>query len=89
MWEISLRPIIALLAIALAVLSAVPALAAEEPDLIFKRSTVFMWLTPDDKLTTYGLDDPGVEGVASHFTVLQRGGLKGWVGVAEEVLDIS
>lgn len=63
--------------------------AADEPDLIFKRSTVFKLLTPNDKLATYGLDDPEVEGVACHFTVPERGGLKGWLGVAEEVSDIS
>jgi hypothetical protein len=34
----------------LAGLSVSPASAADEPDLIFKRSTVFKWLTPDDKL---------------------------------------
>lgn len=62
---------------------------ADEPDLIFKRSTVFKWLTPNDKLATYGLDDPEVEGVACHFTVPERGGIKGWIGVAEEVSDIS
>src|SRR6187397_3305840 len=54
--------------------------AAEEPDLIFKRSTVFKWVTPNDKLATYGLDDPDVEGVGCHFTAgieicsIQRGG---------------
>jgi len=63
--------------------------AAEEPDLIFKRSTVFKWLTPNDKLATYGLDDPDVDGVACHFTVPERGGVKGWLGLAEEVSDIS
>ncbi|RDV03319.1 CreA family protein [Undibacter mobilis] len=63
--------------------------AAEQPDLIFKKSTVFKWLTPNDKLATYGLDDPDVEGVACHFTVPERGGFKGWIGVAEEVSDIS
>ena len=66
-----------------------PAHAADEPDLIFKRSTVFKWLTPNDKLATYGLDDPEVEGVACHFTVPENGGFKGWIGVAEEVSDIS
>ena len=66
-----------------------PVRAADEPDLIFKRSTVFKWLTPNDKLATYGLDDPDVDGVACHFTVPERGGLKGWIGVAEEVSDIS
>ena len=63
--------------------------AADEPDLIFKRSTVFKLLTPNDKLATYGLDDPEVDGVACHFTVPEKGGLKGWIGVAEEVSDIS
>jgi CreA protein len=67
----------------------VPAAAADEPDLIFKRSTVFKWLTPNDKLATYAVDDPGVDGVACHFTVPEKGGLKGWIGVAEEVSDIS
>jgi CreA protein len=69
--------------------AAVPAFAADEPDLIFRRSTVFKLLTPNDKLATYGIDDPEVEGVACHFTVPERGGVKGWFGVAEEVSDIS
>jgi CreA protein len=72
-----------------AALAVSPARAAEDPDLIFKRSTVFKWLTPNDKLATYGLDDPDIEGVACHFTVPERGGFKGWIGVAEEVSDIS
>jgi CreA protein len=79
----------ALAAIALAMLAWTPALAAEEPDLIFRRSTVFKWLSPNDKLATYALDDPEVEGVACHFTVPERGGFKGWLGLAEEVSDIS
>jgi CreA protein len=65
------------------------ACAADQPDLIFKRSTVFKWLTPNDKLAVYGLDDPEVDGVACHFTVPEKGGFKGWIGVAEEVSDIS
>jgi CreA protein len=65
------------------------AYAADEPDLIFKRSTVFKFLTPNDKLATYGLDDPDIEGVACHFTVPEKGGVKGWIGVAEQVSDIS
>jgi CreA protein len=66
-----------------------PVRAADEPDLIFKKSTVFHWVSPNDKLATYGLDDPIVEGVACHFTVPEKGGFKGWIGVAEEVSDIS
>ena len=52
------------LAGAIATVSGLPAGAADEPDVIFKRSTVFKWLTPNDKLATYGLDDPEVDGVA-------------------------
>src|SRR6478672_1229945 len=62
---------------------------AQEPGLIFRRSTVFKWISPNDKLATYGLDDPEVDGVACHFTVPEKGGFKGWLGVAEEVSDIS
>ncbi len=63
--------------------------AADEPDLIFRKSTVFHWVSPNDKLATYGIDDPEVDGVACHFTVPEKGGFKGWIGVAEEVSDIS
>jgi len=75
--------------VALAACFAAPARGAEEPDLIFRRSTVFKLLTPNDKLATYGIDDPEVEGVACHFTVPERGGVKGFLGIAEEVSDIS
>jgi len=71
------------------VLASGQAQAADEPDLIFRRSTVFKWLTPNDKLATYGVDDPEIEGVACHFTVPEKGGVKGWLGLAEEVSDIS
>lgn len=79
---------LALFLLALA-MPATSALAADEPDLIFRRSTVFKWMSPNDKLATYGLDDPEVEGVACHFTVPEKGGFKGWLGLAEEVSDIS
>jgi CreA protein len=65
------------------------AVAADEPDLIFRRSTVFKLLSPNDKLATYGVDDPEVDGVACHFTVPEKGGFTGWLGVAEQVSDIS
>ena len=63
--------------------------AAAEPDLIFRKSTVWKMLTPDDKLATYGVDDPDVEGVACHFTVPERGGVSGMFGLAEEASDAS
>jgi CreA protein len=84
-----IRPALAVLALVVLALAAVSAQAADEPDLIFRRSTVFKLLSPNDKLATYGLDDPEVEGVACHFTAPEKGGYKGWLGLAEEVSDIS
>jgi CreA protein len=78
-----------LAAVALVLVSASSAVAADEPDLIFRRSTVFKLLSPNDKLATYGVDDPEVDGVACHFTVPEKGGIKGWLGLAEQVSDIS
>ena len=80
---------LALVVLALTFWQAGPASAADEPDLIFRRSTVFKWLSPNDKLATYAVDDPEVDGVACHFTVPEKGGFKGWLGLAEEVSDIS
>jgi CreA protein len=75
--------------IALSLLAVTGAMASEGPDLIFRKSTVFKLLTPNDKLATYGIDDPLIEGVACWYTVPERGGLAGAFGVAEEVSDIS
>jgi CreA protein len=62
---------------------------SDDPQLIFKKSTVFRLLSPDAKLVVYAIDDPGVEGVACHFTVPEIGGWKGWAGLAEERSEIS
>jgi CreA protein len=70
------------------ILTIAPAVA-EGPDVIFKKSTVWRALTPNDKLAVYGVDDPLVDGVACHYTVPERGGVSGALGVAEEVSDIS
>src|SRR5690349_24877379 len=78
------------IALALALLmGAATGAAAQEPDVIFKKSTVWRALTPNDKLAVYGLDDPDIEGVACHYTTPERGGISGTFGVAEEVSDIS
>ncbi|HUE47314.1 MAG TPA: CreA family protein [Aestuariivirgaceae bacterium] len=62
---------------------------ADDPELIFKKTTVWRMLSPDAKLATYALDDPLVDGVACHFTVPEIGGWKGWAGFAEERSEIS
>lgn len=59
------------------------------PDLIFRKSTTFKLLTPNDKLATYAIDDPIVENVVCDYTVAEKGGLSGMVGVAEQTSDVS
>jgi CreA protein len=60
-----------------------------DPDLIFRKSTTFKLLTPNDKLAVYGIDDPVVDGVACHYTAPEKGGLAGAFGLAEQTSDIS
>jgi CreA protein len=62
---------------------------SSDPDLIFRKSTTFKLLTPNDKLAVYGVDDPLVEGVACHYTAPEKGGLMGAFGLAEQTSDIS
>ncbi|HEX8416186.1 MAG TPA: CreA family protein [Methylobacterium sp.] len=83
-----LRSLTAAGALALAALVG-PATAAEDPDRIFDKSTVWRPLTPNDKLVVYGIDDPIVAGVACHYTQPEKGGIKGTLGLAEDVSDIS
>ncbi len=70
---------------------AAPVMAQEpdDPELIFQKTTVWRLLSPDAKLSTYVIDDPGVEGVACYFTVPEVGGWKGWAGFAEERSETS
>jgi CreA protein len=60
-----------------------------DPDLIFRKSTTFKFLTPNDKLAVYGIDDPLVEGVACHYTTPERGGVSGALGLAEQTSDVT
>ena len=52
-------------------------------------STGFRWLGPNDKIVIDGFDDPKVDGVACHIARPERGGVKGALGVAEQVADAS
>ncbi len=79
----------ALLSVIAILVGASAAFAAEQPDLIFKKTTVWKFLSPDHKLATYGIDDPIVEGVACHFTVPEKGGWTGYLGLAEQLSNAS
>ena len=60
-----------------------------DPDPIFRKSTTFELLTPNDKLAVYGVDDPLIDGVACRYTTPEKDGLTGALGVAEQTSDIS
>lgn len=66
-----------------------PARADDDPELIFRKDTVFHLFAPDAKLSTFALDDPLVEGVTCYFTIPTVGGWKGWAGFAEERSEVS
>ncbi len=82
------KSIVAVLAMA-ACLSPVAAQESDDPELIFKKTTVWRLLSPDAKLATYVIDDPQVSGVACYFTLPEIGGWKGWAGFAEERSETS
>ena len=63
--------------------------AADDPELIFKKNTVFHLLSPDAKLGTYVIDDPQIDGVACYFTIPEQGGWTGWAGFAEQRSETS
>ncbi len=84
-----MRFMLSLLAAAVTVLSFAPASANDDPELLFKKSTVWRFLSPDAKLAVYAIDDPLVENVACHFTLPEIGGWKGWAGFAEERSETS
>jgi len=52
-------------------------------------STRFRWMGPNDKIVIDGFDDPKVQGVACHISRAQTGGVKGAIGVAEDVSDAA
>lgn len=74
---------------ALAVAFGASQAAADGPDMVFRKSVDFKLLTPNDKLSTYGIDDPSIEGVACYYTAHEKGGVAGMLGVAEQTGDIS
>ena len=62
----------------------------DDPDRIFDKSTVWRPLTPNDKLVVYGIDDPvgGGRRLPLHRS-RRRAAIKGTLGLAEDVSDIS
>jgi CreA protein len=84
-----MRSFLIVCALLLATALTVSAADDDGPELIFKRTTVWKFLSPDHKLATYAIDDPQVDGVSCHFTVPEKGGWSGWLGLAEELSNAS
>lgn len=84
-----MKYISALVAASLAMSGVAFAQQADDPELIFKKNTVWHLLSPDAKLATYVIDDPQIDGVACYFTVPEAGGWSGWAGFAEQRSETS
>ncbi|GDX37838.1 hypothetical protein LBMAG20_00530 [Methylocystaceae bacterium] len=83
------RQIISVILCLTALLWAHDLTAQESPDIIFRKSTDFKLLTPNDKLATYGIDDPLIDGVVCYYTAHEKGGVAGMFGVAEQTSEVS
>jgi len=58
-------------------------------DLIGEVDTVFKWFGPDHKIVVDAYDDPDVGGVTCYLSRAKTGGMKGAVGVAEDLAEAS
>jgi CreA protein len=74
-----MRQIIA--AFMLASIAFSPALAQER---VGEVSTTFRVMGPNDKVVIERFDDPKVENASCYVSRAETGGLKGWVGLAED-----
>lgn len=70
-----------LAAIGFALLAVSPAFAQER---VGEVSTTFRVMGPNDKVVIDRFDDPKVENASCYVSHAETGGLKGWVGLAED-----
>ena len=68
-------------AIAFALVAGSPAFAQER---VGEVSTTFRVMGPNDKVVIDRFDDPKVENASCYVSHAETGGLKGWVGLAED-----
>ncbi|HET6471477.1 MAG TPA: CreA family protein [Pseudomonadales bacterium] len=65
------------------------AAAAARADSIGEVDTVFKWIGPDHKIVVDAYDDPKVAGITCYLSRAKTGGVKGAVGVAEDLAEAS
>jgi CreA protein len=63
--------------------------ASADAEQIGEVDTVFKWIGPDHKIVVDVYDDPKVKGVACYVSRAKTGGMKGVVGVAEDLAEAS
>ena len=63
--------------------------ASAHADEIGEVDTVFKFVGPDHKIVVDAYDDPKVKGVACYVSRAKTGGMKGAVGVAEDLAEAS
>ena len=63
--------------------------AAARGDSIGEVDTVFKWIGPDHKIVVDAYDDPKVAGITCYLSRAKTGGVKGAVGVAEDLAEAS
>jgi CreA protein len=75
----------------LAVAAALMLVAAcgDDSQKVGQVSTNFRWLGPNDRIVIDVFPDPKVDGAVCFLSRPERGGVKGALGVAEEVSDVS
>jgi CreA protein len=62
---------------------------AAHAEIIGEVDTAFQWLGPDHKILVEAYDDPKVHGVMCYLSRAKTGGVKGAVGVAEDLAEAS
>ena len=63
--------------------------AVARADSIGEVDTVFKWIGPDHKIVVDAYDDPKVAGITCYLSRAKTGGVKGAVGVAEDLAEAS
>jgi hypothetical protein len=67
------KPLLLVLGILAGLALAPDARSADEPDSIFKRSTVFKWLSPNDKLAVYAYFESVVRSSCKKMQIVRVG----------------
>jgi CreA protein len=69
--------------------SAVGSSGSTDPYQIGTVDTAFQLLGPDHKIEVGGVPDPKVSGITCFYSRAKTGGIKGWLGLAEDTSDAS